>query len=751
MGQSEVKIIVTTDSSGAVTGIKTLSGEVTNFTKKTSDEHQTMSQRIKGCWLEISAVAFAAYASMRKGWDLMELGAKAQQAEEAFRTVTSSYKENADQLIADLKRASNATIDESNIMQKAIKGLTQDLSGKDLTSLMEVARIEARRTGQDVGQTFDELVDAVSNNMPRALKRFGLITKEEMKNFETAVAEGHTELSLLNIVLARGTLHMAAMGGAAQNTVEEMQQLKAEINEVVEFIGKLINKGLNLGANISSSLQAAIVAPIALAEKGLNQIGIGGDKWQRTFDYRVQKSTEFYNKMMGIEKKGTSPIGDVSGAKKDLDAIDKKLKDIAGQGKANDAANAMLEWKNRISELNSELTDTDKELLKLYNEAEKLKTKAKQEKWGEGFIAKINEGLLKGSMEIYKKAEEEEFEYYAKIKEEERAIDKKYADESAKEIMDLADKKLAAYSESFDNEKKLRDANAVAFENINKGELASKIKQYELEKEAIGVKLKSDLASHKFSAYEKETIEKEANEKLLALNYQYRDALLASNASLTEGMAEGIKKYIQSLESEFQKGLYIVQQVTAGMENAFMGFFDYTSKSFLKFGALASDILHTIYQEVMRVMIIKPLVSGLMGLFAPAAAGGYAGGGTAVGFGSAATFTGHEGGLVMHEGGFVPRFHFGGLSDDEVPAILQRGEYVVSRKGVATMDAINQGRVSGGQPNVSVVLNVQNNTGMPVQAREGGMRFNGKQMVKEIILELKRTDPGFNSEMARGY
>src|SRR5205085_12422129 len=43
---------------------------------------------------------------------------------------------------------------------------------------------------------------------------------------------------------------------------------------------------------------------------------------------------------------------------------------------------------------------------------------------------------------------------------------------------------------------------------------------------------------------------------------------------------------------------------------------------------------------------------------------------------------GHGGGLIHHAGGLA-RMHLGGLGADEIPAILQRGEYVVQRDAVA--------------------------------------------------------------------
>ena len=100
-----------------------------------------------------------------------------------------------------------------------------------------------------------------------------------------------------------------------------------------------------------------------------------------------------------------------------------------------------------------------------------------------------------------------------------------------------------------------------------------------------------------------------------------------------------------------------INSIISSMENAFMNFFDVTSKGFLNFGSLARAVIVSIYQELLKLLVIKPLTKFIVG--------GIFGG----------LF--HEGGLVMHQGGVIPRFHLG---VDEVPAILQTGERVLSRE-----------------------------------------------------------------------
>lgn len=76
-------------------------------------------------------------------------------------------------------------------------------------------------------------------------------------------------------------------------------------------------------------------------------------------------------------------------------------------------------------------------------------------------------------------------------------------------------------------------------------------------------------------------------------------------------------------------------------------------------------------------------------------------------FGGLATAGGiqrlHSGGNVLP---FIPRrLHRGGLASDEVPAILQTGEGVLSRRGMRTLGRLNQG-IAGGSGGKTVVINV---------------------------------------------
>ncbi len=49
------------------------------------------------------------------------------------------------------------------------------------------------------------------------------------------------------------------------------------------------------------------------------------------------------------------------------------------------------------------------------------------------------------------------------------------------------------------------------------------------------------------------------------------------------------------------------------LTSSLMNFFDYSSKGFMNFGNVAKNVLHSVYMEIMKVAVIKPMVSGIMG------------------------------------------------------------------------------------------------------------------------------------------
>ena len=304
------------------------------------------------------------------------------------------------------------------------------------------------------------------------------------------------------------------------------------------------------------------------------------------------------------------------------------------------------------------LSDADKRLLK----------------WHEGMMKEADEA--KKALNEREKREYEYFQWKTKLYE---------------DIDDLADKFV-------EKEKARREgqiqADLAQIDIAEKERIISKTdatkERIRLNKELLQVQEESletiDKLNDPAGWYAQQNAITETRKRLLELN----EALKEQVGTLNEGLAEGFRRYIDQLDTSFQQGVKLAQQTAQAMEQAFSDFFFDAFQGKLK---SLGDYLKSFLTSVQRAMaqalgqqVSGSIISGISSLFG--------GGGSHLVASSSQVAAVNSNPFIMHSGGYIPRFHFGGLSSDDVPAILQQGEYVVSRRGVAALDAINQGRVS---------------------------------------------------------
>ena len=167
---------------------------------------------------------------------MAEMGAKAMQAEEAFRNTAKSIGISAAKWEADLKRAANSTVDSSDMMQAAMKGVTGGMKQEDTVRLMEAARMGARRMGNDVSEAYKDIINAVEMQREKSLRAYGLITKAQSDMIKEIKAAG-IEVDLMTVIMGNYENWAIKMGEATENANEKFQQSKAIIKDVQESIG----------------------------------------------------------------------------------------------------------------------------------------------------------------------------------------------------------------------------------------------------------------------------------------------------------------------------------------------------------------------------------------------------------------------------------------------------------------------------------------------------------------------------------
>ena len=108
---------------------------------------QRFANAWKQNWIAITAAITASIMALRKAWDLMEMGAKAQQVEESFKRMAESVGINSQEMKKALMEASNETVNFSNVADKVSALMAQGLNMDQVAALMKQARAEARIFG----------------------------------------------------------------------------------------------------------------------------------------------------------------------------------------------------------------------------------------------------------------------------------------------------------------------------------------------------------------------------------------------------------------------------------------------------------------------------------------------------------------------------------------------------------------------------------------------------------------------------
>ncbi len=207
----------------------------------------TLLDFLKEHYIAVTGAIIAAWAGISKAMEYADIGAAALQSEESFRNVTQAYEVDGDKLLAKMKEVSVGAIDDSELMQRAVKALQQGLNPDQIVSLLEVARSSARVAGTDIASAFDRIAEATANQMTRGLKSMGLIIDQNKAYADYAKALGiakdalneqQQSQALANAAVTEGLRQAANMNMSLITEAEQLQINKARFNEIKESIGK---------------------------------------------------------------------------------------------------------------------------------------------------------------------------------------------------------------------------------------------------------------------------------------------------------------------------------------------------------------------------------------------------------------------------------------------------------------------------------------------------------------------------------
>jgi hypothetical protein len=193
---------------------------------------------LKANWMALSGAAIGVWMAFKKVQEYLDLGAAAMKSEAAYEAMTKSMGVNGQKILDESTKATRGLIDNSDLMQRSIFALTQDIDPDKLPKLFEAASVAAKMTGRDIGEVAETMIEAVGTDMPRGLKKMGMITKEQMDIVNRAFAMGITDIKLMDMVLANAAVNQARMAGSTVEAADNLKRFYVEVHQLKEELGK---------------------------------------------------------------------------------------------------------------------------------------------------------------------------------------------------------------------------------------------------------------------------------------------------------------------------------------------------------------------------------------------------------------------------------------------------------------------------------------------------------------------------------
>jgi hypothetical protein len=620
----------------------------------------------------------------RKMTEWGEMGAQVMRTEQAFKAVAEAAGYSADKIIDSLKKASRGMMDDSDIMQKAGRMIQEGLSPEKMVVFMELLAKQAPIVGDTLSEAWDKLGDAISRGNIRAMKAYvGLVDLD--REYEK---------------------HADKIGVVKERLTEEA---KARISGDV-LIVKMTENTKGLTSATESYAQSI--------SKSKADIKNSWEEIYKSFTPFADKFYKWYADFLDAMKESKKYSDILYGSKEESDRAIKELRGEIVRGKVPSLPGVAKKGKGDVSDLLGK-EQRDLAAFRLENEAKILSLQYREvdaiQKRHEAELVMIPEADTERRriLKARQAAELKALTTKDPIKEIMQALEKMNREDNEAGEIRVAQQELleTGYSKEKITIEQITDALALLERETNEaGEIAvanQELKEsgWQREKENISVTagLYKELFDANFlyaekyyvqyikmlddqlEALRKQGIKEEEIEKIKAERIK-QIRLQTGIASPFESIEAGLQGYVNSVANAAENIRDAVTNVFKNLEDAIVEFATTGKASF-------TDFANSVLKDMVRIMVRQQITGPLAGAF-----GNWLRGGGSTGYGGMDIGeTYHIGGIVPSEGQtyrLVPRLH-SGLSPDEYPAILQRGEGVFTP---AQMKALGKTEV-----NISVI------------------------------------------------
>lgn len=215
-----------------------------NVSKSSKKLEDALKSVKKYSWIAMTALAWVTTYAVKQAVEL-------EPVKKSFDQLTASVWQNSNEMLKALKEASKGAVSEYDLMLSANRSLKLWVASntEDMTDLMKIARLYGQQMGQDVTQSFNDIVTWLWRWSPMILDNLWIIIDSEKAYEEYAekIWKASNELTkqektqaLVNATLEEWRKKLEEYGEPAQTMGERIQALKNSFQEMATRVGEAL-------------------------------------------------------------------------------------------------------------------------------------------------------------------------------------------------------------------------------------------------------------------------------------------------------------------------------------------------------------------------------------------------------------------------------------------------------------------------------------------------------------------------------
>jgi hypothetical protein len=276
-GTKATKNLVSKDASRRVSDLKQNMQGATTSTKGFGNAALGMAAKAAVMVAALVGVLHIAKKVTAAFWNLGKRGAAAEGVIRAFEGITASAGLASQALLQDLRKAARGTVSDLKLMKTvnlALAGSTGEVAqqfGKAMPKLMEIARVQARATGQSVTFLYESLINGIKRSSPMLIDNTGLVVqmgaaKEQLaakldKTVSQLTAE-QEKLALLNATIEAGERAIESYGSKAKTTSEYIASLGVMWQNFKDKLSVAVQPIMRIIVRAAEALYTLIIWPL---------------------------------------------------------------------------------------------------------------------------------------------------------------------------------------------------------------------------------------------------------------------------------------------------------------------------------------------------------------------------------------------------------------------------------------------------------------------------------------------------------